>query len=95
MRRLALAAVAATLAFLTDVRAEPNNDIVAYCRQTAPSFAAMASCIDTERKARNLQSCLDALGSWPRDVPCPTEWLQMAVRNIRENLPCQMHEVAH
>jgi hypothetical protein len=31
--------------------------------------------------------------SWPKDTPCPTEWLQAAVANIRQGLPCQMSEV--
>jgi hypothetical protein len=53
----------------------------------------MEKCIADERKARNLQSCLDALSSWPKDTPCPTEWLQAAVSNIRQGLPCQMSEV--
>ena len=77
-RNVMLAAtVGVALTLMSGAGAQPSNDIVEYCRSTAPSYTAMQTCIDSERKARNLQSCLDALGNWPKDVPCPTEWLQM------------------
>jgi len=92
MKHLIFGALAAASLALA-ARAEPNTDIVGACRSTSSSYVAMQQCIDAERKARNLQSCLDALASWPKDTPCPTEWLQAAVSNIRNGLPCQMSEV--
>ena len=92
MKHLIFGAMAAASLAL-GARAEPNADIVGACRVASSSFVAMQQCIDAERKARNLQSCLDALSSWPQDKPCPTEWLQAAVANIRNGLPCQMSEV--
>jgi hypothetical protein len=92
MKHLILGALAAAGLALA-AQAEPNADIVGACRSTSSSYVAMQTCIDAERKARNLLSCLDALSSWPKDTPCPTEWLQAAVSNIRQGLPCQMSEV--
>jgi hypothetical protein len=92
MKHLIFGALAAASLAL-GARAEPNADIVGACRVASSSYVAMQQCIDAERKARNLQSCLDALSSWPKDTPCPTEWLQAAVSNIRQGLPCQMSEV--
>jgi hypothetical protein len=92
MKHLILGALAAVSLALA-AQAEPNADIVGACRSTSSSYVAMEKCIADERKARNLLSCLDALSSWPKDTPCPTEWLQAAVSNIRQGLPCQMSEV--